>query len=219
MPYAVDNHFFQTRAAEARQTREAFRQELGLEPGRPIVLYASKLMRRKHPATLLEAFATLTKKIPPHAMPYLLFVGSGEEEESLKIRAKDLPEGIVRFLGFQNQTALPRFYDVCDLFVLASEYEPWGLVVNEVMNAGKPLIVSDQVGAARDLVQPGKNGWVIPAGAVEALHDALYEALQDPDHLRNAGQSSLETITKWGIPENIHSLTNALKRLCQEDTP
>ena len=64
----------------------------------------------------------------------------------------------VRFLGFRNQSEMPAFYDLCDLFVLPSHFEPWGLVINEAMNAGKPVIVSDCVGAAPDLVQTGRNG-------------------------------------------------------------
>jgi len=71
--------------------------------------------------------------------------------------------GDIRFLGFRNQSELPRFYDLADVFVLASVDEPWGLSINEVMNAGRPVIVSDQVGCHRDLVHPGVNGSVIPA--------------------------------------------------------
>ena len=81
----------------------------------------------------------------------------------------------VRFLGFRNQTELPGLYDLADLFVLPSRFEPWGVVINEVMNAAKPVVVSACVGAAPDLVQPNLNGWIYPPGDVTALpqgHDA-----------------------------------------------
>jgi glycosyltransferase involved in cell wall biosynthesis len=179
-------------------------------------LYASKLMKRKHPALLLEAFAQVLQADTRTPAPCLLFIGSGEEEAHLKARAAELPAGAVQFLGFQNQTALPRYYDLCDIFVLASEHEPWGLVVNEVMNAAKPLIVSDQVGSARDLVIPGENGWVIPAGSRKALADALADALSQPQRLVAFGQASLARMASWGIPQNVENLCAALRPLCAE---
>ena len=216
MPYAVDNDFFQAQVAAAHPAREALRREMGLEPDQPVVLYASKLMKRKHPAVLLEAFARVLHRQGNGHRPCLLYVGSGEEEARLKARAAELPPGAVKFLGFQNQTALPRYYDLCDIFVLASEYEPWGLVVNEVMNAAKPLIVSDQVGSARDLVAPGENGWVVPARCPEALAHALEEALSAPQRLISFGQASLARITPWDIRQNVNNLCAALRPLCLE---
>lgn len=216
MPYAVDNAFFQLQAAAARPTREALRQDLGLAPDQPVILYASKLMRRKHPLLLLEAFARVLQHPREGPAPCLLFVGSGEEEARLKARAAELPAGTVHFLGFQNQTALPRYYDLCDVFVLASEHEPWGLVVNEVMNSAKALIVSDQVGAARDLVSPGENGWVVPAGSVEALSAALADALRDPQRLARFGNASLARIAGWGIPQDVENLCAAVRALSVE---
>src|SRR2546430_3298455 len=85
----------------------------------------------------------------------------------------------VKFLGFRNQSELPSFYDLCDVFVLPSTSEPWGLVVNEAMAAGRPVVVSDQVGCARDLVQNGLNGFIFPVGDVEALAHALTRVLVD----------------------------------------
>ena len=161
-PYSVDNEFFRQRCREASATREDFRRELGLEPGRSVILYASKLQTRKRCGDLLEAFLRLPAKTN-EPQPYLLIVGDGEERGALQERAKSAHPGDVRFLGFQNQTALPRFYDLCDVFVLASVHEPWGLVVNEVMNAGKAVIVSNEVGCQRDLVEDGVNGYVVRA--------------------------------------------------------
>ena len=148
--YSVDNDFFQQRCREASVSREDFRRELGLEPGRGVILYASKLQTRKRCGDLLKAFLKLSAEQTIQPPPYLLIVGDGEERAALQEQAMTARPGDVRFLGFQNQTALPRFYDLCDVFVLASIDEPWGLVVNEVMNAGKAVIVSDEVGCQRE---------------------------------------------------------------------
>ena len=213
MPYAVDNEFFASRAAQAASGREAFRVGLGLEPGRPVVLYASKFLPRKRPDDLLRAYERLLEKLPRHtAPPYLLFVGDGELRAQVEAEAKAKDLSAVRFLGFRNQTELAAFYDLCNVFVLPSIHEPWGLVVNEVMAAGRPVIVGDEVGCAADLVQPGRNGFTIQAGDVEALADALHTIVTaGPDALRRMNEASREIIAAWSFAEDIAGLRQALQ--------
>ncbi|MFZ1887967.1 MAG: glycosyltransferase family 4 protein [Candidatus Binataceae bacterium] len=207
MPYAVDNEFFRAGAEEARAGRERLRVELGLAPGRPIVLFASKLQPRKRARDLIEACAAL--KSPPR--PYLLIVGDGEERAALEAHAHGLGLGAaVRFLGFRNQTELPRFYDLCDVFVLPSEAEPWGLVLNEVMNAAKPIIASDAVGAAPDLVIEGDNGFVYPVGDIGALTRALERVMISPEHAAAMGAKSLEIVARYSFEADRVGLVAAL---------
>jgi glycosyltransferase involved in cell wall biosynthesis len=208
VPYAIDNALFRRRAEEASRTREALRAELGLRPGRPVILFASKLQDRKRPDDLLAAYARLVAAgaSPP---PYLLFVGDGERGAALSAVAQGALDG-VRFLGFRNQSELPRFYDLCDVFVLPSRHEPWGLVVNEAMNAGRAIVASDEVGAAHDLVRNGENGFIFPAGDVGALADALARVLDDPASCRRMGARSLEAISRWGFDEDLIGLKAAL---------
>ncbi|MBT5456620.1 MAG: glycosyltransferase family 4 protein, partial [Rhodospirillaceae bacterium] len=168
MPYAVDNEVFRDRALAAASTRDALRRDLNLEPDRPVILFASKFQPRKRPDDLLAAFARLSDD-PAARRPYLVLVGDGEDRAALEQQVKELGmEPSVRFAGFQNQSEIPRYYDLCQVFVLPSLLEPWGLVINEVMNAGRAVIVSDQVGAAADLVRDGDNGFVFPAGDIDA---------------------------------------------------
>ncbi len=210
VPYAVDNRIFRERAAAAGATREALRAELGLDPGRPIVLYASKFMARKRPADLLAAFAGIAHE-PAARRPYLVMVGDGEQHDALVRQAEALGiAGSVVFAGFRNQSELPRFYDLCNVFVLPSVLEPWGLVINEVMNAGRAVIASDQVGAVFDLVRDGKNGFVFPAGDVAALTDKLRLVLSDPGLCERMGRCGLEIIDGWGFREDIAGLRQAL---------
>jgi len=118
MPYAVDNDFFRARADDARRVRDDFRRELGLRDGVPVILYAGKLQRRKHPLTLFDAWQRLEGD-----KPYLLYVGDGEDRARIE-REAGSENDKVRVLGFRNQTELPAFYDLADVFVLAGEREP-----------------------------------------------------------------------------------------------
>ncbi len=210
VPYAVDNAFFQARAAEASISRESLRQQLGLEAGRPVILYASKMTPRKRADDLLEAYRRLSPNGNVEPRPYLLFIGDGELRPALAARVRELGWHSVRFLGFKNQTELPTYYDLCDVFVLPSVQEPWGLVINEVMNAGKAVIVSDEVGCGPDLVKHGENGHVFRAGDIDDLHRVLRETFADPERAVFMGRRSLALINRWGFNEDIAGLQQAL---------
>ncbi|MPY70081.1 MAG: glycosyltransferase [Alphaproteobacteria bacterium] len=218
MPYAVDNDRFRGMAAEAAATRDALRAELDIAPGRPVVLFASKFQTRKRAADLVEAFARIAGDAACRA-PYLVLVGDGEEHAALarQVAAHGLADS-VRFAGFRNQSELPRFYDLCNVFVLPSVLEPWGLVVNEVMNAGRAVIASDQVGAAADLVRDGENGFVMPARDIAALAGALRAVLSDPERCRRMGARSLEIIGGWGLEQDLAGLKQALAQ-CRAEAP
>ncbi|MGO9620563.1 MAG: glycosyltransferase family 4 protein [Desulfobaccales bacterium] len=211
MPYAVDNTFFQTEARKAGVRREEWRRELGLAPGRPVILFLGKLEPRKRPADLLGAYIHLNRQAAVAEPPYLLFVGDGEQRQPLEEVARDMQLEGVRFLGFKNQTELPAYYDLCDVLVLPSVSEPWGLVVNEAMNAGKAIIVSDQVGCGPDLVRNGENGYIFPAGEVAALAAALSKVLADPETCHRMGARSRELISSWGFSEDLAGLRQALQ--------
>jgi glycosyltransferase involved in cell wall biosynthesis len=116
----------------------------------------------------------------------------------------------VRFLGFKNQTELPAFFDLCDVFVLPSLNEPWALVVNEVMNAGRAVIVSDQVGCATDLVRNGENGFIFKAGDVSALAMALETSMRDGLRTQQMGEASRRIVEHWGFEQDVVGLRHAL---------
>lgn len=206
MPYCVDNDHFRTKAREADV--EGLRARLSLMPDRPVVLYASKLVARKFPDLLLEAYRRL-----PEPLPSLVYVGDGEMLASLERTVRDFKLSHVRFVGFRNQSELPAFYALADIFVLPSINEPWGLVVNEAMNAGCAIVATDQVGSAADLVRSGENGFVIPARDVRVLVEALAGCLEQ-ERFRHMGERSLQIIHGWGIRENIAGLRQALGLCC-----
>jgi glycosyltransferase involved in cell wall biosynthesis len=210
MPYAVDNEFFRTAAERARPKREALRAELGLKSGRVVILFASKMQPHKRAADLLEAYARLSSDGVTEPAPYLVFAGDGEERASLERRARELKWDSIRFIGFRNQSELPGLYDLCDVFVLPSEHEPWGLVVNEAMNAGKPVVVSDRVGAGPDLIEDGVNGFVYPTRDVAALADCLRKPIDSPEHRAAMGARALESVARLDFNADRAGLLAAL---------
>ena len=213
VPYAVDNDFFQHQLARARQGREEFRRSLDLDPRRPVVLFAGKLVPHKGPWELLDAWMRLSPDGVSEPLPYLLYVGEGSERERLELRVRQKGWNSVRFLGFRNQTELPAFFDLADLFVMPSTFEPWGLVVNEVMNAARPIVVSDCAGCAPDLVRHGVNGLVFPSGDVAALAEHLRTLTTDAALRERMGRNSIELIRHWSFEEDLNGILNAVDRV------
>jgi glycosyltransferase involved in cell wall biosynthesis len=210
MPYGVDNDYFRKQASDAAPQREALRHELGLESGRPIFLFASKLQKRKRCIDLVDAFLKLSPGPGVEPSAYLLIVGDGEERAAVERRIAESGLSSIRMLGFKNQSELPRFFDLCDVFVLPSIHEPWGLIVNEVMNAGRAVVVSDQVGCHDDLVESGVNGFVFPAGDVDALSAVLRRFLEDGSLARTMGPEGLRLVARCNFDVDVQGLRQAL---------
>jgi glycosyltransferase involved in cell wall biosynthesis len=210
MPYAVDNDYFQSRSREASSRREDLRRELGLDTSRPVILFASKLQKRKRCEDLLEAYLDLCSGIGGGPVPYLVIVGDGVERAALERRVKESGVSGVRFCGFRNQSELPRFFDLATVFVLPSRDEPWGLIVNEVMNSGRAVILSNDVGCQSDLVTDGVEGCVFPVGDVKALTDALRRVLTVPGTAEAMGERGLKRISEWGYEQDMIGLRQAI---------
>jgi glycosyltransferase involved in cell wall biosynthesis len=203
----VDNNWW---LAQANATdREEARASLGFTPGQKIILFCAKLQQWKCPLDLLRAFASAANAIPNAT---LVFAGDGAQRAELENEAAQLNiSDKVRFLGFVNQSQLPKLYKSADLMVIPSRYEPFGLVVNESMLCGCPVIASDRVGAVRDLITPGETGFVYPQGDVEALANTIRQALADPAHLNALRENALARIHSWSPQASAEALVGAIE--------
>jgi len=211
-PYTVDNDWW-ARQAE-RADGQAVRRKWSVPPDAVVFLFCGKLQPWKRPADLLRAFA---KANVPDG--YVVYVGEGSLRGALEAEARKLClSERVRFHGFANQSELAALYCAADLLVLPSEYEPFGVVVNEAMLCGCPAAVSDRVGAGADLVRNGENGYVFPCGDLEALARILREAAQDRARLRSHGAVARERMRTWSPRENIEALVQAVAKAVSRKT-
>jgi len=201
----VDNAWWTARAAEV--DRAAVRRTWKIPVDAAVVLYCAKLQSWKRPGDLLEGVARANV-----AGAHLVFVGDGPLHRELENRAASL--GIanrVRFLGFVNQSGLPAVYVASDLLVLPSDYEPFGLVVNEAMICGCPAVVSDRVGAKYDLIREGETGGIFRCGDVAALANLLSRLLVDREMLARMGAAAKERMKSWTPEMNVDSFAEAVE--------
>lgn len=207
-PHAVDNaRFFAARDAAEVDAAE-WRRALGIPEDHRVILFAGKFEEKKRPLDLLHAFRDAGLE-----RVSLLYVGSGRQETVLRTAAAGTRN--VFFAPFRNQTQMPTTYAACDVLVLPSfgPAETWGLAVNEAMCLARPVIASDHVGCARDLVIAGQTGLTFPAGDVAALRGALRTAFEDPGRLKSWGDSAAEHIRSYSYDNATAGLRAALRYL------
>jgi glycosyltransferase involved in cell wall biosynthesis len=163
------------------------------------VLFSGQLIERKGVDVLISAFARVSHLIP---MLRLQLLGTGPALLSL---TKSIPLHLrdrIQFLGFQQPNAVPEIFAAADALVLPSRHDGWGVVVNEALGAGLPIIVSDRVGA-RELVKHGCNGLIIHAGDIDSLAGALLKLGQSSELRKSYGCSSTQQAAHWGLDEGV----------------
>ncbi len=208
-PYCVDNERFQKDAVDLAPNRCAIRSDFGIrDDSGPVILTVCRLIPKKQPLFLLEAFRRVREKQPCT----LLIVGAGELEKEIRQRVKDQNIPDVVLAGFLNQSEVSRGYASADVFVLASANdETWGNVVNEAMNFELPLVLSDKVGCAEDLVQSGKNGFIVPSDDVQSLADRLSDLVSDSNLRACFGAHSREIIESWNCDVAVRGIIEAVE--------
>ena len=208
-PHCVDNEFFQSRAEALRPQRRALREAFGILDDAPVVLFSGKLIPKKQPLALLDAYARVRRERPC----WLLMVGEGGERARLEERVGRHGVPGVRLAGFLNQSELPNAYAAADLLVLPSGWdETWGLVVNEALNFSLPVVVSDRVGCAEDLVRPGWNGFVVGQADVEALARAIGMLVAEPGARALWGARGRSLVDSYSVERCADGIEAACRR-------
>ena len=118
----------------------------------------------------------------------------------------------VHFIGFKNQTRLPTWYRSASVLAVPSEDEPWGLVINEAMCCGVPVITTEEVGAAADLVQDGVTGYLYPCGNVSELEKRLNTVISDARLRDTLSGNCIERMRTWSYREFITGIREALQK-------
>ncbi len=169
-----------------------------------VFLYVGRLEGYKGVQDLLDAFVALPAE---DGQARLIIVGDG----SLRARVEGTAHGhpAIDYLGRLSGEALFRAYACADVFVLPSRAEPWGLVVNEAMAAGLPVIVTDRVGCVDDLVRDGENGCIVPAANRAHLTRAMYSFVRQPEMVAAMGRMSRQIISGWTIEDEAQIMLDA----------
>jgi len=189
-PNAVDNAFFSREAEAARGRAAEMRRQFSLPEH--YFLCVGRLVLSKGVFDLLEAYSRLAPEL--RARWGLLFVGDGAEQPELEARAADIHPGAIRFAGFAHREQLAVYYALAEVLVFPTHTDPWGLVVNEAMACGTPIIATDAGGCVADLVQDGCNGYVVPKASPEKLSEALAKVAGSPDLNAAMGARSAQRI-------------------------
>jgi glycosyltransferase involved in cell wall biosynthesis len=195
-PHCVDNEFWSSKARELAPRRTEIRRSLGVDDDAPVILFCGKFIPKKQPLMLLSAYSTVRKELPC----WLVMVGDGSLRIDIETQIRE--SGIANTIlpGFLNQDELPFAYTAADIFVLPSAfYETWGLVVNEAMNFGMPVVVSDKVGCGKDLVKDGWNGFVFPHTDERQLADRLRRLVKDAALRKEFGKNSAKLIADYTV--------------------
>jgi glycosyltransferase involved in cell wall biosynthesis len=196
--WAVDD--YQVRFPNARSTNIPYLCDLTAFLAQPrhtrtsdevTFLFCGQMIARKGVDLLLTAFAEL----PSRAR--LLLVGREAELQSLLSPLSAEVRARIDYAGFQAPDDLPRFFAQADVFVLPSRYDGWGVVVNQALGAGLPVICSDKVGAGYDLVREGVNGCVFAAGDADTLRASMQRLLDEPALSDQYGDASRQSAAHW----------------------
>jgi glycosyltransferase involved in cell wall biosynthesis len=188
LPYCIDVDAFQAGIDEEGQ--QAIRKQYDID-STDVVLYVGLLTERKGVGDLISAVDGLDPK-----STHLLIVGEGPEREKLEKQAAavDVP---TTFTGNVPNQELANYYALASAFVLPSREEPWGLVQNEALACGTPVVTTTASGAVGDLVIDGENGLVVSPEAPDQLRKAITSLLQNPERRHEMAQNGLERTSQF----------------------
>ncbi|MDQ3809973.1 MAG: glycosyltransferase family 4 protein [Chloroflexota bacterium] len=199
----VDVEWFRERNTELRPRRFDLRRQLGIADG-PVVLYVGQLIERKGAQDLLVAHEFIVQQQPASQT---VLVGYGRLEAELRRRVDDRQIPGVKIVGHVAIADLPAYYAVADVFALPSREEVWGLVLNEAAASSLPLVTTQVVGAAADLVIPDENGCMVPPASPRKLASALLHALADRERM---GAASRKIVAGMTYEQNVRAIVAAI---------
>lgn len=181
--YAVNNDFFLMEPSAWLAARTRIRNELGIGPDDFVTLFVGRLFDRKRPKDLFHIHGAI--KSPRH---HTVVVGNGPQENFMKELARETPR--FHLVGFKNQGETREFYCAADVLCVPSEFETWGLVVNEAFCAGVPAVVSEDCGVAGDLVTPGETGFIFAVGDTAAAARHITHLIEGTWDAKAMGQKA-----------------------------
>jgi glycosyltransferase involved in cell wall biosynthesis len=201
----VDVDAWSVRAEALAERREALRAEIGAAPEDVVVLSVARLAPEKGLSTLVRAAAAAGR-------PELLLVVAGDGPERERLAAEAREAGVrLGLLGDLAWERLGKVYAAADVFALLSTSEPWGVVVNEAMATGLPIVLSESVGAAPDLLEDGVNGILVPSGDARRAGEALSRLATDPSLRAAMSARSRELVRRFDYETSVEAFVTAVR--------
>ena len=192
-PNAVDIGLFARGADWAKRHEAEVRREFDL-PSR-FFLFVGRLVPEKGVFDFLEAYQELDSCLRSEVS--LVFAGGGAGEMALLRRASHIKPGRVQFVGFIQREQLPSYYGLAEGFVFPTRSDPWGLVVNEAMACGLPVVVSRVAGCTADLVRDGWNGYIVSPGDISKIGESMRALAEQPALAKRMGLRSADHIRHY----------------------
>lgn len=187
----------------------AFMQDKKLDASRRHFLYCGRLIDIKNVDLIISAFIRISDKRPNWD---LLIAGTGPLEDKLKAMIQPDIKDRVKFMGFLQFDQTVACYCASHVLVHPPSYEPWALVINEAVAAGLPIIATDVVGAANELIEPGVNGVLIKPNDVDALTDAMLQ-ISEGDTAKRMGAQAPDVLQRWlEKADPVMAIVNAAKQ-------
>ena len=211
-PNAVDTCLFSKLSTAARQDETRVRSAHNLPAH--YFLYVGRLVKEKGIFDLLEAYAQLSPEIQKQTA--LVFVGSGSEQAELAKRASKITSGRVQFLNFMHRDELPAIYALADAFIFPTHSDPWGLVVNEAMACGLPVVATNVAGCTADLVEHASNGFIFAPADVTALSSTMKNLAEDSTLRTAMGRRGRARIDQYSPAAWAQGVVQAVTSLCSK---
>ena len=202
-----DVNLFIERGQALSERKQEIRRELGIDPDAAVALFVGRLVEKKGLQHLLPAFRRVREQVPKALM---VIVGDGPYRTVLEPHIRELGDA-VRMEGFRQVEDLPKYYAAADLFACPSLDEPWGVVINEAMASGLPVVASTACGATPDLIRAGVNGIAVEPGDTEGIAAAVTKILSLGDRGREMGLASREIIRDWTPEQSAEDFARAVK--------
>jgi len=193
LPFSWGYEELLIKAQELKPKREHLRKSLGIKKEDFVLLYVGRFAKEKRCSLLLNAYKRVSFKNKK-----LFFVGDGPLRVQIEKEIKEKGIKEVYLVGFQPRNEVFQFYTIADTLCLPSDDETWGIVVNEAMCFSLPIIASNRVGSAVDLVKNGYNGFIFPTGDCGKLSECINKLIRLPMKERLLfGRRSKKIITQW----------------------
>lgn len=203
-PCAVNNDYYLSLKNSFKKSSRNFREELGIGNEKFVIFFCARFTPRKRPLDLITAVSRID-----HNDIVTIFIGDGIEKRNMMKAAKENNLNVL-FPGFLSSEDIARYALISDIAVTMSDQDNSPKSVNEAMLFELPVIISNVVGTANDLVQDNINGYVLNVGDIKSLGEKIQFLKLNPNITKKMGHKSLQIVSDWSFDADVNGLLSAV---------